>query len=142
MERVIHGHAVVPGAAVGPALVTHEPISFWGGYDQKTGEIIDRRHPLSGRIAAGRVLVVPFTRGSSTSTAILLESVRAGVAPAAIISREVDTFMALASVVADELYGKPIPIVALSEADFGAIKDGELVRIEADGTIRIEKPPA
>jgi hypothetical protein len=142
MERVIHGNAVVPGAAVGPALVTHEPISFWGGYDQKTGEIIDRRHPLSGRIAVGWVLVVPFTRGSSTSTAILLESVRAGVAPAAIISREVDTFMALASVVADELYGKPIPIVALSEADFGAISDGELVRIEADGTIRIEEPPA
>ncbi len=150
MEQLIQGHPVVPGSAEGPALVTTEPISFWGGYDQKTGEIIDRRHPLSGQIAAGRVLVVPFTRGSSTSTAILLESVRAGVAPAAIVSREVDTFMALASVVADEMYGKPIPIVALSEADFRRIEAGAWVKIGADGEIRffnhghrepVERPP-
>ncbi|MDZ4701512.1 MAG: DUF126 domain-containing protein [Rhodothermales bacterium] len=137
MERIIHGIPVVPGAAEGAALVTDEPISFWGGYDQRTGEIIDRRHPLSGQIAAGRVLVVPFTRGSSTSTAILLESVRAGVAPAAIVSREVDTFMALASIVADEMYGKPIPIVALAEADFERIEGGQQVCIEADGRIRL-----
>lgn len=137
MEQIIQGHPVVPGSAEGPALVTTEPISFWGGYDQKTGEIIDRRHPLSGQIAAGKILVVPFTRGSSTSTAILLESVRAGVAPAAIVSREVDTFMALASVVADEMYGKPIPIVALSDKDFRRIEAGAWVTIGADGEIRL-----
>lgn len=135
MERILNGRPIVPGVAEGTALVSGESISFWGGYDQRTGEIIDRRHPLSGRIAAGQVLVLPFTRGSSTSTAILLESVRAGVAPAAIVSMEVDAFMALASIVADEMYGRPIPIVALSEADFNAIKDGQRVRIEMDGHI-------
>ncbi|MEZ4701674.1 MAG: DUF126 domain-containing protein [Rhodothermales bacterium] len=137
MERVIKGRPVVPGEAEGPALVSDEPISFWGGYDQRTGEIIDRRHPLSGRIAAGCILVLPFTRGSSTSTAILLESVRAGVAPAAIVSMDVDTFMALASVVADEMYGRPIPIVALAEADFRQITAGARIRIEADGTLQL-----
>ncbi|MFN8425100.1 MAG: hypothetical protein U0X87_02420 [Anaerolineales bacterium] len=38
------------------ALVSREPLSFWGGYDWKTGEIIDRRHPLSGEIAKGEFL--------------------------------------------------------------------------------------
>ena len=82
MARVIQGETIIPGLAKGVALASSEPVSFWGGYDQVTGEIIDRRHPLSGQIAAGRMLVLPYTRGSSTSTAILLESVRAGVAPA------------------------------------------------------------
>jgi len=63
---------IIPGAASGRALVSSEPLSFWGGYDYHTGEIIDRRHPLSGQIAAGRVLCLPFSRGSSTTTAVLL----------------------------------------------------------------------
>ena len=74
---------LVAGAARGAALVLEEPLSFWGGYDYRTGEIIDRRHPLSGEIAAGCILCLPSTRGSSTTTAVLLEAVKAGTAPAA-----------------------------------------------------------
>ena len=77
-----------------------------------TGEIIDRRHPLSGHHAAGRVLCLPFARVSSTTTAVLLEAVKAGTAPAAIITTGIDSFFALASVVADEMYGQPLPLVA------------------------------
>jgi predicted aconitase with swiveling domain len=135
MERLIRGRTVIAGTAAGRMLVSREPLSFWGGYDQRTGEIIDRRHPLSGRIAAGRILALPFTRGSSTSTAILLESVRAGVAPAALLTIEVDSFLALASVVADEMYRKPIPIVALAEADFQALEDGQEVEIRPGGEV-------
>ncbi len=80
MGHVMQGKIVIKGRAAGEALVSTEPISFWGGYDYRTGEIIDRRHPLSGMIAAGRVLAVPFTRGSSTTTAVLLEAVRAALA--------------------------------------------------------------
>ena len=75
---MIQGRPIVPGWAKGKALVANEPLSFWGGYDHQTGEITDRRHPLSGAIAAGRILVVPFSRGSSTTTAVLLEAIRAG----------------------------------------------------------------
>lgn len=66
MERVMQGRPLVAGEAEGALLVSAEPLSFWGGYDQETGEIIDRRHPLAGQMAAGRVLAVPFTRGSSS----------------------------------------------------------------------------
>ena len=75
------------------------------------------RHPLSGEVAAGRVLVVPFSRGSSTTTAVLLEAARAGTAPAAIVTTGVDSFFALASIVARELYGRPIPIVAVTPGE-------------------------
>ena len=121
---------IIPGSAHGELLVANEPISFWGGYDYHTGEIIDRRHPLSGQCAARKILAVPFTRGSSTTTAVLLEAVRAGTAPAAIITTGVDSFFALASIVADEMYQRPIPIVALSATEFQQLHSGDEFTIE------------
>jgi predicted aconitase with swiveling domain len=131
----LQGRAIVPGEADGAALVSAEPLSFWGGYDHRTGEIIDRRHPLAGQVAAGRILAVPFTRGSSTTTAVLLEAVRAGTAPAAILTTGPDSFFALASFVADELYGRPVPLVALSTGDFAQLATGDVVRVEASGLV-------
>lgn len=136
--RLIKGRALVSGEASGKVLASDEPISFWGGYDQHSGEIIDRRHPLSGKIAAGRVLAIPFSRGSSTTSAVLLEAIRAGTAPVGIITTGVDTFFALASIVADEMYAKPIPVIALEKEDFASLKDGQWLDICEDGTIIIE----
>lgn len=133
---MIAGRAVVAGEAEGQALVTDQALSFWGGYDFHTGEIIDRRHPLAGVCGAGRILAVPFSKGSSTTTAVLLESVRAGTAPAAILTTGVDSFFALASIVADVMYAKPFPVVALDAADFRRLETGMRVVVERDGTIR------
>ena len=133
---MIAGRVVVAGHADGDALVTSEPLSFWGGYDFHTGEIIDRRHPLAGVHAAGRVLAVPFSKGSSTTTAVLLEAVRAGTAPAAILTTGVDSFFALASIVADVMYGKSFPVIALEAADFGTLRTGERISVTTDGIIR------
>lgn len=127
------GEVIIPGEAEGIALVSAEPLSFWGGYDYKTGTIIDQRHSLAGQCAAGRVLAVPFTRGSSTTTAVLLESVRAGTAPAAILTTGADSFFALASIVADVLYGKPVPLIALAADDFTRLATGDRIRIEESG---------
>lgn len=137
MGRVIQGIPVVPGRAQGLAIVSREPLSFWGGYDQATGEIIDRRHPLSGRMGAGSILVLPFTRGSSTTTGILLESVRVSVAPAGIITTEPDTFLALASIVANEMYGRSFPVIAVGEQALAHIDDGAELEIVPSGEIRI-----
>lgn len=129
------------GAAEGIALVSDEPLSFWGGYDAATGEIIDRRHPLSGQSAAGRVLALPFSRGSSTTAAVLLEAIRADTAPAAIITTGVDSFFALASIVADEMYGQSIPIVALQPGDFARLKTGMLLHVAANGSVNASEAP-
>lgn len=131
------GRPVIPGNTSGIALVSHEPLSFWGGYDWKSGEITDRRHPLSGENAKGKVLVVPFTRGSSTTTAVLLEAIREGTAPIAIITTATDFFFALASVVAGELYEKSFPLIALSESDFDLLKTGDHIEIAESGNLLV-----
>ena len=135
----MQGKPFIPGSANGLVLVSHEPLSFWGGYDWKTGEIIDRRHPLSGMNAKGKILAIPFTRGSSTTTAVLLEAIRAGTAPAAIITTATDFFFALASVVADELYTTPLSLVAVSESDFAKLETGQQIKIDNSGGITITK---
>ncbi len=132
---MIAGRAVVPGEAEGKALVSHESLSFWGGFDFNTGAIIDRHHPLNGVNAAGRILAVPFSKGSSTTTAVLLEAVRAGTAPAAILTTGVDSFFALASIVADVMYGKSFPVVALSADNFASLRTGVHLIVERNGRI-------
>jgi len=132
---VIKGRALVGGEVEAEALVADEPLSFWGGYDQRTGEIIDRRHPLSGQVAAARVLALPASRGSSTTTAVLLEAAKTGMAPAAIVTVAVDYFFSLASIVAGEMYGKPIPIVAVAPEDFATLRTGQRIRIRRDGAL-------
>ncbi|HSM72624.1 MAG TPA: DUF126 domain-containing protein [Anaerolineales bacterium] len=134
---IITGTPFIAGSASGEALVSSEPLSFWGGYDWKNGEIIDRRHPLSGSIARGKILAIPFTRGSSTTTAVLLESIRAGTAPNTIITTGTDFFFALASVVADELYASPIPLIAVSETDFAKLQTGDHLKVDNSGMITI-----
>src|SRR6266404_4323729 len=137
VDRVIAGRAVVEGEAEGEALVTNEALSFWGGYDFHSGVIIDKHHPLAGVRAAGRILAVPFSKGSSTTTAVLLEAVRAGTAPAAIITTGVDSFFALASIVADVMYAKSFPVIALEPADFAVLRTGMHVTIDRSGFISL-----
>lgn len=135
--QTLLSQVVVAGAAHGRILCSTEPLSFWGGYDYRTGEIIDRRHPLSGEIAAGCILCLPAARGSSTTTAVLLEAVKAGTAPAAIVTTGVDKFFALASIVADEMYALPIPLVALPPQDYALLPAGATAELAADGRITI-----
>lgn len=126
---------VIPGEATGPLLVSPAPLSFWGGVDAATGEIIDRRHPLSGRCITGVVLALPWTRGSSTTTAILLEAIRRQTAPAALLLPKVDSFLALASVVALELYGRAVPTYVIDLTALTGHEDA-LVRVSRDGVSR------
>jgi predicted aconitase with swiveling domain len=137
MGKLIYGRPVVAGEASGELLVSSEPISFWGGYDYHTGEIIDRRHPLSGEIAAGKILAVPFSRGSSTHTAVFLEAAKAGAAPLAVLNLTTDSFFALASVVSEVMYGKKFPIISLEPEDFASLRSGQEVWIREDGVVEI-----
>jgi len=128
---------LVPGAAHGRALVLPEPLSLWGGLDPESGEIIDRRHPCSGQIVTGRVLVLPAGRGSSSASSILLEAVRLGTAPAAIITAETDPILALGAAVAREMYHTAPPVLVLAPEDYARIKNGQMVRVAEDGRVEI-----
>jgi predicted aconitase with swiveling domain len=138
VEKTLIGNPIVSGSAEGIAVVSKQPISFWGGVSPQTGEIIDRRHDRSGTIIAGRVFVFPQGKGSSSASAVLMESVRTGMAPAAIINLKTEPILALGAIVADELYHETVPIVVLSEEDLSTIQEGDYLIIQPDGTVTIK----
>ena len=97
----------------GSALVLTDGLSLWGGMDPATGELVDAHHPQRGANLAGRVVVMPSARGSSSSASVLAEAVRAGTAPEAILLGEPDLILAIGAAVAEELYGTSVPVVVL-----------------------------
>jgi predicted aconitase with swiveling domain len=131
------GRVLVAGEGAGEALVLPEALSLWGGLDPQTGEIIDRRHPCSGAMVSGRVLVLPAGRGSSSASSILLEAVRAKTAPAAILVAEADAILALGAVVARELYGTNPPVIQLAPADYARLANGQWVMVRPDGVVQV-----
>lgn len=128
---------LVAGEATGVVLRLDEPLSLWGGLDPTRGEIIDRRHPQSGAIVTGRVLVLPRGRGSSSASSVLLEAVRLGTAPAAFVLAEPDAVLALGATVALELYGTAPPVVVAEEEQYAALRDGATLTLDPDGTLHL-----
>ncbi|WP_374689167.1 aconitase X [Promineifilum sp.] len=122
-----NNRVLVSGAATGPALVLDEPLSLWGGLDPTTGNIIDQRHPQWGANVAGRVLVMPVGKGSSSASSILLEAARLGTAPAAIVLAEPDAILALGAAVAREMYGVTLPVIAVERNKYEQIRNGSAV---------------
>jgi predicted aconitase with swiveling domain len=68
---------------------------------------------------------------------VLLEAVRAGTAPAALLTTGADSFFALASIVAGVMYGKSFPVVALEPADFAQLESGTRLIVSRDGTVSL-----
>jgi predicted aconitase with swiveling domain len=126
------GVTLVRGRATGPTLVLDEPLSFWGGVDSAHGTIIDTHHPQVGRSIAGRILVLPSGRGSSSSSSVLAEAIRNAVGPAAIVLGMTDPIIALGCLVAHELYGRQTPVVVLDAAGYRACTAATALTIDAD----------
>jgi predicted aconitase with swiveling domain len=126
---------VLPGTVSGAALVLDESLSMWGGLHAGTGEIIDRRHPQSGTIVTGSILVLPHGRGSSSASSVLAEAIRAGTAPAAIVLAEPDDIILLGALAAEELYGITCPIVIADDHTYSSIRTGDAIRIDPDGLV-------
>jgi len=129
-SRVLHA-----GEAAGELLVLEAPLSFWGGIDPATGRVIDRRHPQSGASVTDRILALPAGRGSSSSSTVLAEAIRAGTAPAAILLGDVDEIIVLGALVAEVLYGRAVPVLALDAGTFATLRTGAHLRVLRDGTL-------
>jgi predicted aconitase with swiveling domain len=85
-----------------------------------------------GTRLGGRVVVMPSGRGSSSSSSVLAESIRSGTAPVAFVLREPDAILVVGSIVAQELYGRGIPIVVAPPDLYASIRSGDVVSVEAD----------
>ena len=138
MAARVAGRLLSQGYGEGTVLATDKPLSFWGGLDPATGDVIDRHHPLNGANVAGRVLVMPSGRGSSSASGVLLESLVAGFAPAGIILAVIDEIIALGAIVADEVLDIRLPIVVLDQADYQVARDAIVARIHPTGVVELD----
>jgi predicted aconitase with swiveling domain len=130
---------ILPGTVRGEALAADTPLSFWGGYDPDVGTIIDQRHPLAGEIAIGRVLVIPTGRGSCSGSGVLLEAIYNGMAPAAIITSQLDPIIGLGCILGDELYEQHPALVVVSDEDRAQIQTGDVVSIDDAGVVTVDR---
>jgi predicted aconitase with swiveling domain len=124
------GRTISPGKAEGKAIVSTEPIGFYGNVDPKTGIVIEKGHPLEGKKITGKILVFPCGKGSTVGSYVIYGLAKNGVAPAGIINKETETIVATGAILAG------IPCV--DSVDIEKIKNGDNIKIDADsGEVKI-----
>jgi len=118
------GRMISPGKAKGVAIVSPDPIGFYGGIDAKTGIVIEKGHPLEGEKITGKILVFPCGKGSTVGSYVIYGLAKNKVGPAAIINKETETIVATGAILAG------IPCV--DQIDINKIKTGDNLFIDAD----------
>lgn len=126
----LKGRVIFKGVAEGEALTTTQPISFYGGVDPNTSEIIEKGHELQGKKVKEKILVFPNGKGSTVGSYTLYRMKKSGTAPAGIINKECETVVAVGAIISE------IPCV--DKVDISKIKMGDFVRLE-NGVVRINK---
>ena len=132
MELNWETEVLFPGEATGEVLRLEAPISFWGGVDPTTSQIVLAGHPQRGLSIAGKILVIPELIGSSSSSAIALELLYRGIAPKALILGNGDAILPIGVLVASQMGWETCPVVKLPNPPFNS---GEAIGIQADGSI-------
>jgi predicted aconitase with swiveling domain len=117
----LKGRVIYGGKAEGDALVSTQPLSFYGGIDPTSGEVIERGHELRGKRVKGRVLVFPYGKGSTVGSYILYRLSKGGVAPAAIINEKCEPIVAVGAIISE------IPCVDM--VDIGKIRPNAKLRV-------------
>lgn len=130
IARILHG-----GAARGNVLALTAPLSFWGAFDPRSGEIIDIHHPQKGVCISGTILMMRETRGSGTAPGGMAESIRLGTAPSGVILITPDINLAIGAKVAQALYGRSCPVLSVSEDDYAKLAGEPALGIAASGLI-------
>ena len=109
---------IVAAEARGSILLCEEGLSVWGGVDSATGRIIDAHHPQHGESLAGRVVMMPTSRGSCTGSGVLLGLAFAGTAPKALVFRETEDILTLGALVAARMFGHEIAVLRLTAPEY------------------------
>lgn len=121
------GRKVVGGQAEGEALVSVDPVSFYGGVDPETGFIVERGHAVEGECITGRVFIFPTGKGSTVGSYVIYRMSKLGTAPAALINVVTEAILATGCVISG------IPLVDCLEADpLTTFRSGQLLRVDAD----------
>ena len=119
------GRTIVPGHAKGRAIVSHEPLGFYGGIDMKTGIVIEKNHELKGTNVKDTILVFPCGKGSTVGSYVIYGLKKNGVAPLAIINRETETIVATGAILAGIVCVDKIEIDSIKEKTHVEVRAGE-----------------
>ena len=63
--KIIYGRGALGGVAEGPALISQQTITGWGGVDIYTGTVVEPSHPLEGLTIKDSVLILDGSKGSN-----------------------------------------------------------------------------
>lgn len=129
---------VVEGIADAPALVSNTSLSFWGGVNPSTGTIQDVHHDLNGQNLKGKILCVPYDRGSCSSSGVMLEMIRQGTNPVGILCIEAEAVLALGPIIGEKMYQRGIAMRTVSEEVFSRIPENCRIKFTKE-TIIIEE---
>ena len=128
---MIECRSIAKGKGKGELIVSSEPISFLGGVNPDTGEIIDPNHELKGEIIKDKVLFIPGGKGSTVGSYVIFQMMKNETAPSAIICLSAEPIIATGAIMSD------IPLVDSPE-DIKDLKTGTLVEVDGtNGTIEI-----
>ena len=123
----LKGRKVVGGYAEGEALVSADPVSFYGGVDPETGVVVEPGHAVEGECITGKVFVFPTGKGSTVGSYVIYRMSKLGTAPAALVNSETEAIIATGCVISG------IPLVDKLDRDpLMEIKSGDLLRVSAD----------
>lgn len=123
------------GSADAELLYLETSLSFWGGFDQATGKIIDQYHPQCGQSIAGKIIVMAESKGSGTASGALAEALRRGIGPAAIILGKADVNLVVGAAVAEQLYRANCPVLKVGNQDLASLQSMAHLHITIDGEI-------
>ena len=112
-----------------PVVYSRDSISFVGGVNIETGCIADPRHDRFGECISGTAFAFPFGKGSSGAGLVLMEMLRIGTAPAALINLRTDPVLLTGPVICKHFYQQVLPIVNLDEASFHQLADFKHIRL-------------
>jgi len=112
---------IVAASVRGKILLCDEGLSFWGGVDAETGTIVDAHHPQHGLSLAGRVVMMPTSRGSCTGSGVLLGLALADRAPAALVFHEAEDILTLGALISGRMFDRNVAVLRLSEKEYAAL---------------------
>ncbi len=120
---------VTGGNARGAVLTCAEGLSFWGGVDPETGQIIDSHHPDHGVSVAGRILLMPTSRGSCSGSGVLLQLALNSRAPAALVFCEKEEVLTLGALVSERIFDRSVVVLQLPRALYDQLARSETAEI-------------
>jgi predicted aconitase with swiveling domain len=108
---IFKGRKVVGGISRGEALVSRDPVSFYGGIDPDTGIVVEPGHACEGQNISGKVFIFPTGKGSTVGSYVIYRMKKQGTAPAAIVNVVTEAILVTGCVISG------IPLVDRLEVD-------------------------